>query len=46
MASGRATLHELRTIYTVEDALHLWEAVIVPEFNDYVKLKEAQRKGR
>lgn len=46
IAGGRATLQQLRTVYTIEDAMHIWEAAVVPEFNDYMAIKEAQRKAR
>lgn len=35
---GRATLQELRTIYSLEDALNIWEACIVPKYNEFVAM--------
>ena len=32
---GKATLHELQTVYTLEDAYTIWEACIVPKYNDW-----------
>lgn len=37
---GRATLHELRTIYSLEDALNIWEACVVPRYNEYIAMNK------
>jgi hypothetical protein len=44
IASGRATLQELRSIYTLEDALTMWEAVVVPEYNEYMAVEAMKRR--
>lgn len=40
--SGRASLHELRTIYDLRDAYDMWEFDYVPAFNDYLRAKREQ----
>lgn len=37
-----ATLHELRTIYTLEDALNMFEAIMVNRSNEYLAAKAAK----
>ena len=42
LIAGRlATLHELKTIYSFEDAFLMWEADFVPKFNEYRAQKAA-----
>jgi hypothetical protein len=44
--SGRATLHELRTVYHLQDLYRLWEIDYVPMYNkwyDNERRKEKQR---
>lgn len=40
-----ATLNELRTIYSLEDAMDMYEAYIIPKFNEWkrAKLMEAKK---
>jgi hypothetical protein len=45
IASGKATLHELRTIYTLEDAFLIWEAVVIPKYNEYMAAEEAKKRA-
>lgn len=40
MSAKLATLNELRTIYSLEDAMDMFEAYIIPKFNEW---KEAKR---
>jgi hypothetical protein len=44
IADGKATLHELRTIYCLEDAMMMWEAIAVPRYNEYLAIKHSQKK--
>ena len=44
IVSGRATLHELRTIYTLEDAMLMYEAEAVTKHNEYL-ISQASMKG-
>ena len=44
IGSGKATLHELRTIYTLEDAFIMWESVIIPKYNEYIAAKRANAR--
>lgn len=34
-----ATLHELKTVYSLEDAMQMWEAHYVPKYNEYMERK-------
>jgi hypothetical protein len=43
--SGRATLHEIHTIYGLEDVWNLFEIHAVARHNDYLAAKRAGRGG-
>ena len=45
ISKGKATLHELRTIYNYEDALNLWEVVAVDAINEQRAYKHAEREA-
>ena len=36
IASGKATLNELKTVYTLEDALNIFEAEAISKYNEYL----------
>lgn len=38
------SLNELKTIYTFEDAVWMYEAIMVPAYNDWREI-EANKKG-
>lgn len=40
------TLHELRTIYSLEDAMYMYEALMVPEFNKWREMKAQESKAK
>lgn len=42
--SGKATLQELKTVYTLEDAMNIWEAIMIPRYNDFAAQQKAQRE--
>ncbi len=44
VASGKATLHELKTIYSLEDAWLMWEVIAVTRYNEYLAVKDSQKK--
>ena len=44
ISSGKATLNELRTVYSLEDAFLIWEADIVPKYNEYRAMEESRKK--
>jgi hypothetical protein len=48
VADGKATLNELKTIYTLEDAFLMWEVIAVTRYNEYLAMEHAkkQQKGR
>ncbi len=41
-----ATLHELKNIYSVEDAYNLFEIHAVAKYNEYCAMKEAREKAK
>ncbi len=43
--SRLATLNELKTIYTIEDAFNLWEIIMVSRYNEYLANKAAIKKA-
>jgi hypothetical protein len=45
IADGKATLHELRTIYTLEDALDMWEIIAITRYNEYLAMEHAKKQG-
>ena len=47
IADGKATLHELRTIYSLEDGMNLWEIIAITRYNEYQSMERAKKnKGR
>lgn len=44
IANGMATLNELRTIYSLEDAMDMYEAYIIPKFNEWKRAKLMETK--
>lgn len=44
VANRLATLNELRTIYSLEDAMDMYEAYIIPKFNEWKSMKMAESK--
>ena len=39
-----ATLNELKTIYSLEDAMDMYEAYIIPKFNEWKEMKRLDSK--
>lgn len=46
VANRIATLNELRTIYSMEDAMDMYEAFIIPKYNEWREIQAAQNKAR
>ena len=48
IANKQATLNELKTVYSLEDAYLIWEAIAVTRYNEYLAAKHAasERKGK
>lgn len=46
IAAGRATLKELMTDYTLEEAYMMYETILVPRLNEYYAAEAAQKKRR
>lgn len=46
VANKYATLHELKTIYTLEDAYDLFEIIAVSRYNEHMAIEDANKKGR
>lgn len=45
LISERAcTLHELKTVYSYEDAMYMYEAIMVPKYNAWRENKAVQNK--
>lgn len=44
IAQKVATLHELRTVYSFEDAMYMYEAVMIPKYNEWREMKAQQNK--
>lgn len=43
---GRATLHELRTVYHLEDLYRMWEIDYVPMYNAWYDNERRKEKER
>ena len=44
VASGKASLRELKTELTLEDAFDIWEVLMVQNFNEWLAAKKATKK--
>jgi hypothetical protein len=43
VADGKATLHELKTVYTLEDAFLMWEVIAVTRYNEHLAIEHSKR---
>lgn len=41
-----ATLHDLQTVYSLEDAFIIWESGVIPLYNEYKAMKQAKEKAK
>lgn len=41
-----ATLHELRTVYSFADSMYMYEAVMVPKYNEWREAKAQENKAK
>lgn len=41
-----ATLNELRTIYSLDDCMYMYEAVMVPKYNEWREMKAQENKAK
>ena len=39
-----ATLHELKTVYSYEDAIYMYEALMVPKYNEWMAIERSKAK--
>lgn len=46
IAEGKATLHELKTIYSLEDAFDLFEIIAVTRYNEHLAYEHAKKKSK
>lgn len=46
IANRIATLHELKTIYSMEDAMDMYEAFVIPKFNEWRELESTKRSKK
>lgn len=44
ISTDKATLHELETVYTLEKAFLIWEAVMVTRYNEWLAVEAAKRR--
>lgn len=44
VGSGKASLKELKTELTLEDAFDLWEVIMTANFNEWLAYKKATKK--
>ena len=44
VSDGKATLHELKTVYDLEEAFLLWDCIAVSRYNNYMAQKNAQKR--
>lgn len=45
IAEGKATLNELRTVYTLEDSYAMWEVIVTTRYNEHLAYEHAKKKG-
>jgi len=46
ISSGKATIYELKTIYSVEDAFMIWEVISVDGYNEYAISQEIEKNSK
>ena len=46
IADGKATLYELKTTYTLEDALDLWEIIATVKYNEHLAMEHVKKQNR
>ena len=39
-----ATLHELKTVYSYEDAIYMYEAIMIPKYNEWLAMERLKAK--
>jgi hypothetical protein len=45
IAEKQATLDELRTVYSLEDAFILWEIISIRKYNEWLAAEYARKKA-
>ena len=43
VGDGKATLNELNTVYSYEDAYTLWEIIVINRYNEYLAYEHAKK---
>lgn len=46
IAQHLATLAELRTVYSLKDALDIYEAFMIPQYNQYIACERLQKNRK
>lgn len=46
VADGKASLYELKTIYSLEDAFDLFEIISVSRYNEHLAIQHAKKKSK
>ena len=44
VSDGKATLHELKTVYDLEEAFLLWDCIAVSRYNSFMAQKNARKQ--
>ena len=39
-----ATLHELQTVYSYADAIYMYEAIMIPKYNEWLSVERSKAK--
>ena len=46
IAQKVTTLNELRTVYSFEDAMYMYEAVMIPRYNEWRESKAQENRAK
>lgn len=46
VSQGVCTLYELQTVYSFEDAVWMYEAIIVPKYNEWREIEASKKDTR
>jgi hypothetical protein len=46
ISEKQATLNELRTIYSLEDAFNMWEVIAVNRYNEHLAIEHSKKQNK
>ena len=46
ISTGKATLHELKTVYTLQDAYQLYEIAVIDYYNEQQAMERARERAK